>query len=353
MLKNNSEVVRIVGADVGFGTSIGVVLEYNPLTKKTLWLGKRIISSRARQGSNLTGDILNSLNNTYRVGNIDYTVDEKNNGEGVDDRKEYHFSAIQCVLMQHLLQNLQLKNSDNLKIVSGMPISLFYATNNKRNDETIGRKQENLEKTVVTPLYNAEPIAIKNVSMLAEGVGAYLDFILNDKGEFVSGSEEEVVSIIDIGDGTTDIVTLRDVTVVDFDRTASQNIGVSDVKNEVRKILERDYNVTDETDFRINKMLYNRVYRVSGRDFSQDQIIAILTEAVSNVLVRLTAFVKKTLSRSSDIDRILVVGGGATIYGPEIRALFPQAVDIEEPQLANARGFAKLGLYNYKAENDL
>ena len=29
MLKNNSDVVRIVGADVGFGTSIGVVLEYN------------------------------------------------------------------------------------------------------------------------------------------------------------------------------------------------------------------------------------------------------------------------------------------------------------------------------------
>lgn len=352
MLKNN-EVVRIVGADVGFGTGIGVVLEYNPVTKKSIWLGKRIISSRARQGSNLTGDILNSLNNTYRIGNLDYTVDEKNDGEGVDDRKEYHFSAIQCVLMQHLLQNLQLKNSDNLHIISGMPISLFYATNNKRSDEMIGRKEENLKKTAVTPLYNAEPIILNNLSVLAEGVGAYLDFILDDKGEFVSGSEEEVVAVIDIGDGTTDIVTIRDVTVVDFNRTASQNIGVSDVKNEVRKILERDYGIRDETDFRINKMLYDRTYRVNGQDFSQEQIISILTESISNVLARLTAFVKKTLSRSGDIDRILVVGGGATIFGPEIRALFPQAVNIDEPQLANARGFAKLGLYNWKVENDL
>ena len=352
MLKNN-EVVRIVGADVGFGTGIGVVLEYNPVTKKSIWLGKRIISSRARQGSNLTGDILNSLNNTYRIGNLDYTVDEKNDGEGVDDRKEYHFSAIQCVLMQHLLQNLQLKNSDNLHIISGMPISLFYATNNKRSDEMIGRKEENLKKTAVTPLYNAEPIMLNNLSVLAEGVGAYLDFILDDKGEFVSGSEEEVVAVIDIGDGTTDIVTIRDVTVVDFNRTASQNIGVSDVKNEVRRILERDYGIRDETDFRINKMLYDRTYRVNGQDFSQEQIISILTESISNVLARLTAFVKKTLSRSGDIDRILVVGGGATIFGPEIRALFPQAVNIDEPQLANARGFAKLGLYNWKVENDL
>ena len=351
MLKNN-EVVRIVGADVGFGTGIGVVLEYNPVTKKSIWLGKRIISSRARQGSNLTGDILNSLNNTYRIGNLDYTVDEKNDGEGVDDRKEYHFSAIQCVLMQHLLQNLQLKNSDNLHIISGMPISLFYATNNKRSDEMIGRKEENLKKTAVTPLYNAEPIILNNLSVLAEGVGAYLDFILDDKAEFVSGSEEEVVAVIDIGDGTTDIVTIRDVTVVDFNRTASQNIGVSDVKNEVRRILERDYGIRDETDFRINKMLYDRTYRVNGQDFSQEQIISILTESISNVLARLTAFVKKTLSRSGDIDRILVVGGGATIFGPEIRALFPQAVNIDEPQLANARGFAKLGLYNWKVEND-
>lgn len=351
MTKNT---VLFVGGDVGFGTSVGMVLEYDPKTKNSVWLAKRVISSLARQGSNLTGDIMGKLNNTYNVNGIEYTVDHKSNGEGVDDRNEYHFSPIHCVLMQHLLQNLNLKSTDDVNIISGMPISLFYNENNLPNEDNIGRKQTVLENTLVAPLYNAQPFPIKNLEIVPEGIGAYLDSLFDDKADYVQGmNEDDVISVIDIGDGTTDIATMSNLTNIYFDRTASKNIGVSDIKKEIRNILIRDYGVKGETDYRINKMLFEREYRVNGVDLTQEQILNILSEALKKVLPQLIAFIKKVLANPTGIDRILIVGGGASIYGEEIKRLFQQAVIVKEPQLANARGFAKFGLYNWRSENNI
>lgn len=344
----DNKIINIVGADVGFGTSIGVVLEYNPVTKKAQWIGEQVIPSRAKQGRNLTSDVFGELKNNYKVGNLEFTVDRKLDGEGVTNRKEYHFSPVQCVLMQHLLQKLQLTN-DNLKVVSGMPISLYYGNDNKKNEAVVQRKIDVLKATEVIPLYSNTPIKLKDVDVISEGLGAYLDTILNDNGDIVGDvDDDDAVTVVDIGAGTTDIITFYELTKIDSTRTASSDIGVSDIIKEVRHILARDWNVENETDFRINKLLFERTYRTNGYDFSSDDISRILIEAIPKVYYKLEAFIRETLSQTNDIARILIVGGGADIYGNEICKQYRQAMKIENPQLANAKGFAKYGLHLIK-----
>lgn len=349
--QDNNKVVRIVGADVGFGTAVGVVIEFDPITKRVQVVGKKTLASRAKQGRNLKEDLFQPLKNGYSVNGMEFTVDPDLEGEGVVNRANYHFSPIQCVLMQHLLQNLQLENSDNLHVVSGLPISLYYS-NHQSNDAMIEKKIETLRNTSVTPLYPAQPISLQNISILPEGVGAYLNHILTDDGQIIAGEDGKTVAVLDIGDGTSDIVVLSNLTVIDHARTASKDLGVSNMTSAVRAILEKDYGIKNESEYRIKKMLYERVYRARGQDFSRDEIIKILTTAMASVYHQLNEFIGTVLSKDVDIDDILIVGGGAELFGPEIAAQYPtQAKLMAEPQLANALGFAKFGLYNYKRLN--
>ena len=344
---NKNNIIRIVGGDVGFGTSVGAVLEFNTITKKAQWIGEQVLASRAKQGVNLREDMFNPLNNNYSVNDLQFTVDPSLDGEGVDNRQDYHFSAIQCVLMQHLLQNLQLSADEDLHIVSGMPISLYY-NNNQRNETAIARKIDVLKNTEVVPLYNARPITLKNIQMMSEGVGAYLNLILTDQGDLISGAEDETVGIIDIGDGTTDITVISNLTVIDHSRTASAEIGVSDMTREIRLILEKEHGINGESDYRIKRMIHLRTYRANGHEYSIDEINAILLKAMTNVYFKLDAFIRRVFTKSVDLDRILIVGGGAAIFGDKIKEVYPQSMVIDKPQLANAYGFAKYGLHQLK-----
>lgn len=350
-----SETIYSVGIDAGFASTVGVVYSFDPkkrdgdLVGVATKLGARVIPSRLTQGANQSTSVLDeNLHSTYEVNGLFFTVDPELPNESTRNPKLYHFAEPQCVLNQHMMQLLQLSGKKNVRLATGLPISLYYRNNDINTDNT-KRKINALMSTVVTPKYETEAVRPISVEVRAEGVGAYFDRIIDDQGRLDHSNKEKRIAIIDVGGETTDIVTISKLSVIDHLRTASANIGVLDVLQEIRKGLA-EIGIDEPLEYRLEKMLHEQKYVYKNKELSHNQVLEILSKAIRTVFFRLQNFVTEKLGDANDINHILIVGGGGVVFGDELKEIYEQAEVVDQPQYANASGFAKLGLYNIRRE---
>lgn len=348
--------VYVMGSDVGFATSAAVIYVFEPnkreddLVGVVTKLGSRVIPSRVAQGANQTGNVLGeSLNNSYAVDGLHFTVDPELRNETTQNAL-YHFSPVQCVLNQHVMQLLKADPKSELHVVTGMPIAMYYK-NNEINEENVQRKINTLLSTSVTPLYQADPIRPNTIQVKAEGVGAYLNMIIDEQGRMDMSLGKERVAIIDIGGRTVDISVISRISVVDFSRTGSASIGVLDVLNEIRKELA-ERGIEEQYDYRLEQMLHTHEYTHKGEKMPSDDVLKILDKAIKTVAYRLHNYISSLLGDAGDVDKILIAGGGGAVFGDELVNLFgaKRTKVVEDPQFANANGFAKYQLYCLRRE---
>lgn len=355
--KNNMATKQtiVVGADVGFASSVISVYAFDASKREgdlvgvATKLGERVIPSRVAQGDHQSINILNEdLRSTYRVNGLTFTVDPQLINESTRNPLTYHYSPIQCVLNQHLLQLMQLGQYDDIRMVTGLPISLYYK-NNQANEEVIQKKINALLSAQIEPQFDGATIHPSSIEVRSEGVGAYFNYIIDEQGRVSGNDIEKLVAIIDVGGQTTDVTVISRLTVLDNTRTASANIGVLDVIREIQKELSK-LGIVENSEHRLEEMLHTRRYVYRGRELPTEQVLDILDTAIKTVNFRLTNFITQTLGEGIDLNKVLVVGGGGVVFGEELRSLFTeeQFEIVDKPQYANAQGFAKVGLYNLR-----
>lgn len=351
-----SNLIYVMGTDAGFASTVGVLYVFDKnkregdLVGVATKLGSRVIASRVAQGANQTGNVLGEeLRNSYAVDGLNFTVDSELRNETTQN-STYHFSPVQCVLNQHIMQLLKVDPNAELSVVSGMPIAMYYK-NNAINEENVQRKINTLLSTEVKPLYQGEMIRPQTVQIKAEGVGAYLDTIIDEQGRMDMTSSKKRVAIIDIGGRTVDITVLSRISIVDYARTGSATIGVLDVLNEIRKELA-SRGIEEPYDYRLEQMLHTRQYTYKGKELETDEVLEILDKAIKTVSYRLNNYIISLLGDAGDVDEILIVGGGGAVFGYDLVNLFGEhrTKVIENPQFANANGFAKYQLYSLRRE---
>ena len=84
------------------------------------------------------------------------------------------------------------------------------------------------------------------------------------------------------------------------------------------------------------------VQKGTVRLYGQDQdVSALVRQAKQQLLERLHAETRRQLGSGAELDRVLLVGGGAVALAESIRDWFPNQVVAEHPAFANARGMLK------------
>lgn len=350
-----SNKIQVIGLDAGFASTVGVVYQFDPTKREGDLVGiatkvaSRVIPSRVAQGANQTGNVLGEeVRNSYAVGDLTFTVDPELRNESTQNLLQYHFSPVQCVLNQHLMQLLQINPAEQIHVVSGMPIGLYYKDNHIDNDN-VQKKINTLLSTEVKPLYSGEMIRPNSIQIKAEGVGVYLDSIINDQGIMDMSAEHKRVTIIDIGGKTTDISTISRISAIDYSRTGSTDIGVLDVLAEIKKELAAR-GINEQYEYRLEQMLHNRTYSYRGQVMPSEEVLSILDKAIKTVAYRLNNYVASLLGDAGDVDEILIAGGGGAVFGQELVNYFGanRTKVINDPQYANANGFAKYQLFNLR-----
>lgn len=352
-----------IGVDDGFAyTKIAVI--FVPLLHPSIprWVGAYSTPSRAATGGHLTTRIGGALNGSntnnvspeYIADGVEYTVLDTSSIESDSTQFEgYPFSGLNRVIVQHALRlgGLHLVDSRRIKIMSGLPLSRYYI-NGDRNVSVINQKVASLSKPVAAiDGTNTVRIGLNSSDnkVMPEGLGAWFDFALDTDGTYRKGFDvDETCVVVDIGGHTTDILTVLPNRVVSHKQTGSETVGVLDVLQELGNNIFAQFQIEEKNLTRLEKANQTGKYKISGVEHDVSALVERSKAAAADKIMRA---INKFIGKGTEVDRILLVGGGANVYGAYICNKYPQAILLDNPEMANAKGFAKASLVAYLVEN--
>ncbi len=278
------------------------------------------------------------LDGGYETEEQRFTISDFIEGEGTrfDD---YPFSSINRVLIHHALRLAGL-GGHPVKIATGLPV-LRYFQGSSPNYETINRKNASIAAPVRT--LSGEAVAeIQASYVVPEGVAAWVDYSLSSTGEIVSNVGRPA-AIVDIGGRTTDCVTVLPGWRVDHARSGTENLGVLDLHSELRSRICAKFkmNHNEVTSHSVEEAARTGFINHWGNQVDVSQEVNEVKKQVGEQILR---EVQRRIGRGMDLDKVLFVGGGATVF-EHLKSAYPNADSPEYPQFANARGMLKFMTY--------
>lgn len=307
------------------------------------------IPSCARAGASGSLTVLGGKQHVhpgYLTDDTQYTVgDNLQNAESARF-DEYPFSGMNRAIVNHALRLAAREHptllTEPLTIATGLPIFTYYV-NGSPDKDVIFRKRKSLlhhiESTDGSPMPN---IARHNV--YPEGLAAWVDYAVNDDLSMREGAEEQTIGVIDIGGRTTDIAVMLPGQCIDHARTTSVEVGVQDVSEMLAARLAERFSRQHKSRIVLTPRMMSDALTGTVKLFGKpEDVERERDEAVADVLGRLKREISKNLGGASDLDAVVIVGGGAHLFA-SLSQHFPNTYIPNLPEFANARGFAKFAM---------
>lgn len=182
-------------------------------------------------------------------------------------------------------------------------------------------------------------VVIDKVRVFAQPQGALAYYSVTTRSSGVT--KHDLNLVIDPGQRTFDWLMSRGMTLVQG-QSSSTDRGMFDIVKTIAQMISvdldeqyQDYEAIDAS-IRSNKplILYQQPYDI--RRF-KPVIEQVTREAVARLL--------ESVRDLASIQNILLVGGGASVFRPAVKAAFKKhaITDIDEPVFANVRGFQTIG----------
>jgi plasmid segregation protein ParM len=221
-------------------------------------------------------------------------------------------------------------------LVVGLPVSNLHQASDLHKILK-GEHKINDEKTV----------NVKEVLVLAQPIGGlYYCMKCLDNEDFEDLKEEKNL-IIDPGFLTFDFV-LANGDKPNENKSDSKPGGVSKILEAIAKSISEKFKIRYDNLSAIDKGLRksNRKIKISGKPEPLEEHI----KNTKSVLESSITYMTNLVGDGSDIDNIIVVGGGAKIFEKAIKAHYPEREIhiIENSQYANVKGYQQAGEEHYK-----
>jgi plasmid segregation protein ParM len=247
----------------------------------------------------------------------------------------FHFSDMNRVLINHALYAAGY-GGRKVSLVAGLPVANFFA-HGMRNDEAIDKKKQNLLKAVKLTSSNADVAEIVDVRIGCQAVAAYVDWLLDDNLN-ERRSADSRVAIVDIGGRTTDIAVVIGGRQIDHDKSGTANTGVLDVYSAVERGIQKQFDIPDRLSLnQLDQVVRTEKVKLFGRD---ENVTKVVRDAVSEQEEKIRMECERKIGSGATLDAIVFVGGGSALF-KTINTKFRNAVMIENPEIANARGMWK------------
>lgn len=225
-------------------------------------------------------------------------------------------------LIRGALHYMKVPQVDTL--VVGLPVSHIFS------------HAINLAKdlTGVHPVGGSRTVLVNSVRVLAQPIGGYLDYaVRSGKSDQL---DHQMNLIIDPGYFTFDFVVANGSNPI-YNRSGHHDGSVSMVLDSIANDISKEYATHYTNLVAIDRGLRSGKFSVRGKQIS-------LEKYMPNAIQIVGAAIKKminTIGNTSDIENIILVGGGAYLFMPAIQAHFPgQEITVaDDPVFANARGF--------------
>lgn len=277
----------------------------------------------------------------------DYETDNRRYSVGPVDAEstcfdDYPNSNLNRVIVQHALQLADLGGAV-VNVVSGLPVATFYFPDGTRREDLVARKGASLLKEV-SPCDGRLAVTIARHNVIPEALAAWYDFVISDSGVGPELDDERVrlpVAVIDIGGRTTDFVVVQDRAML-HRSSGSLRCGMLDVAERVRGGLSVRFALEVVSDRVVDEAMTAGIVRLFG---TRHDVSALVEAARGEVAETLRDEARRQLGRGAELDRVLLVGGGAVALAELTKAWFPNQHTAPMPAFANARGMLKFQRY--------
>jgi plasmid segregation protein ParM len=189
-------------------------------------------------------------------------------------------------------------------------------------------------------------VDVKEVLVLAQPIGGLYYCMKCVENEDFEDLKDEKNLVIDPGFLTFDFV-LANGDKPNENKSDSKPGGVSKILEAIARSISEKYKIRYDNLSAIDKGLRksNRKIKISGKPEALEEHI----KNTKSVLESSITYMTNLVGDGSDIDNIIVVGGGARIFEKAIKAHYPDR-DIhivEDSQYANVKGYQKAGEEHY------
>lgn len=268
----------------------------------------------------------------YEIDGIKYTFDDVSHQAINTTNIEYQYGDTNLLAVHHALLTSGLEPQP-VSLTVTLPISEFYTTDCQQNDVNIQRKIDNLLRPVL--LNKGDVFTIASVEVMPESLPAVLTQL-----EEAGVGPLETSLVIDLGGTTLDAGVLvgqfEDVSAIHGNST----IGVSMVTQATLTALRMSE--SDTSAFVADQLIQRRDDRAFAATVVNDESkVDYVLETISSAIEKLGQRVVNELSGHRHVNRVWLVGGGASLIENAVRRAWKLAPDrivvINEPQLALAR----------------
>lgn len=177
-------------------------------------------------------------------------------------------------------------------------------------------------------------VNITDVIVMPQPYGTIYREMLTPTGDMNPCHTARRTGVVDVGTFTVDVTYDDDGEYVDV-RSGSTESGVFAAHDVIANAYERDFQ-EKPSQRDIDEILRTGCVRFQGTtyDYSDETTAALtpLREATLNLM-------GEKWGRAGNVDVIYLSGGGAILVFDDVRAAYPQTALVNEPQLANARGY--------------
>jgi plasmid segregation protein ParM len=247
------------------------------------------------------------------------------------DRSRVHDNTYKMLFVAALVELAKLvPGTESIKVVTGLPVEFF------------GDRPEVVKTFEGVYRINADgtiKFTVESVVVAPQPFGSLFQELLNEHGKIVSDSlEKGRVGIIDVGTYTTDFVVSDALRYVQR-LSGSIRIGWSKVISQVQQELG-DQHMLELTLHEVDRAVQAKEVRVRGELVSLESLIA---PAITDVQTAIIARARDLWGQGTNLDAVLVSGGGGPYLYDAIHDVYPHARLLNDAFWANAEGLYRFG----------
>ncbi|MCX7610328.1 MAG: ParM/StbA family protein [Ignavibacterium sp.] len=221
-------------------------------------------------------------------------------------------------------------------IVTGLPVHEYLAM----------PQLQNKIKNNLTGIFDftfrgeSKTICIDNVHLILQGAGSYYDYILDEEGNIIKEHVSPKVVLIDIGFKTTNIITMEYAKFIGKE-SGTLYTATKDIHNEIKKQIFKTYHLNYDLT-QIDEIAKKQSIEYKGKTIS---ISSIIEESSAMYAEKIIAELPIILPNLNDIHYFILSGGGNEFIYPYLKKHLHQVICSPRPQLSNACGYEKYGLF--------
>ncbi|MCP2041872.1 plasmid segregation protein ParM [Neisseria sp. HSC-16F19] len=256
----------------------------------------------------------------------------------------YPKSDMNLVMVQNALVNSGFAGKD-VVVTTGLPVQNHYTSDGHINSELVDAKVANLGRQV-KPVGNLPMANIVKSYVATEAIASFIDAIMNmdgTKSDLYARLTGDTVAVLDIGGKTTDFAVLyQGGRIVDKKRLGSLTLGILELKDKISNYIRQHYNLSSIGMKHVESVLNTGTFKYGGKEYDLSKEL----EDMKDEFVRhIFSSLDRKLGDLGDVDCILCVGGGAALLRENLTAKYGQALVVDNPEFANARGMFKIAKY--------